>query len=104
MEYAGFDLVAARVDSGGARHEFTYDTELRLTSVVNPQGLVWSYRRDAAGRLVEESDFNGRTVYVCAGLALQIVPLRPRISRWPSPEKTTAGSVGATAVATSRAR
>jgi len=59
MEYAGFDLLAARVDLGGARHEFTYDTELRLTSVLNPQGLVWSYRRDAAGRLVEESDVNG---------------------------------------------
>ena len=31
------------------------------------------------------------------------VPLRPDISRWPSTENTTAGSVGAIAVATSKA-
>ena len=33
----------------------------------------------------------------------RMVPLRPAISRWPSTENTTAGSVGATAVATSSA-
>ncbi len=32
----------------------------------------------------------------------RMVSLRPSISRWPSTENTTAGSVGATAVATSR--
>ena len=34
----------------------------------------------------------------------RMVPLRPEISRWPRTENTTAGSVGATAVANSRAR
>jgi hypothetical protein len=34
----------------------------------------------------------------------RIVPLRPETSCWPSTENTTAGSVGATAVATSSAR
>ncbi|MEU8184247.1 RHS repeat-associated core domain-containing protein, partial [Micromonospora sp. NPDC049047] len=38
-----------------------YDTELRLTTVTNPQGLVWRYDYDPAGRLVAETDFNGRT-------------------------------------------
>jgi len=57
-----FDLPAARISPDGTRLAFAYDTELRLTSVTNPQGLVWSYEYDAAGQLVAETDFNGRTL------------------------------------------
>ncbi|MCO5967033.1 DUF6531 domain-containing protein [Actinoallomurus soli] len=58
--YTHFDLPAARTGPDGARLEFGYDTEARLISVTNAQGLVWRYDYDAAGRLVGETDFNGR--------------------------------------------
>lgn len=68
-EYGPFDQVTARVDPDGTRLEFTYDTELRLTSVRNQQGLVWTYRRDLAGRVVAETDYDGRTTtYLRDGL------------------------------------
>ncbi|MFC9631091.1 hypothetical protein ACFTY8_17755 [Streptomyces mirabilis] len=57
-----FDAPASRTDPDGARYEFAYDTELRLTSVTNPLGLTWSYRYDEAGRLAAETDFNDRTL------------------------------------------
>ncbi|MFE5171403.1 MULTISPECIES: putative T7SS-secreted protein [unclassified Streptomyces] len=59
-EYTHFDLLAARTGPDGARHEFRHDTELRLTAVINPQGLTWSYTYDAAGNLASETDFDGR--------------------------------------------
>ncbi|GAA0665902.1 hypothetical protein GCM10010193_16700 [Kitasatospora atroaurantiaca] len=62
FEYTYFDLVSARTDPGGARYEFTYNAELQLARVLNPQGLAWTYDFDAAGRLRTESDFNGRTL------------------------------------------
>ncbi|WP_245997839.1 RHS repeat domain-containing protein [Streptomyces armeniacus] len=31
---------------GGAEFAFSYDAELRLTKVTNPQGLHWSYEYD----------------------------------------------------------
>lgn len=61
-EYTAFDQPAARTGADGARLEFGYDSRLRLTSVTNPQGLVWRYAYDAAGRLVAETDFNGRRI------------------------------------------
>ncbi|MET7679152.1 DUF6531 domain-containing protein [Streptomyces sp. NPDC005423] len=57
-----FDVPAARTDPDGARYEFAYDTELRLTGVTNPQGRSWSYTYDEAGRLTAETDFNGRVL------------------------------------------
>ncbi|AGP59338.1 hypothetical protein M271_39785 [Streptomyces rapamycinicus NRRL 5491] len=54
-----FDLPATRTDPDIATYAFTYDTELRLTAVTNPQGRQWHYEYDAAGRLVAETDFNG---------------------------------------------
>ncbi|RVU23083.1 type IV secretion protein Rhs [Streptomyces antnestii] len=59
-EYTHFDLLSARTGPDGARHEFRHDTELRLTAVVNPQGLTWSYVYDPAGNLMSETDFDGR--------------------------------------------
>ncbi|MEU9858886.1 RHS repeat-associated core domain-containing protein [Streptomyces sp. NPDC047974] len=57
-----FDLPASSVVADGGTYSFRHDTELRLTAVVNAQGLEWHYRYDAAGRLVSETDFDGRTV------------------------------------------
>ncbi|MCD2194478.1 DUF6531 domain-containing protein [Actinomycetospora endophytica] len=60
FEHTHFDLVAARVDPDGSRHEQAWDSEMRLVGVTNPQGLRWSYEYDAAGRLVAETDFDDR--------------------------------------------
>ncbi|TQM01087.1 RHS repeat-associated protein [Actinoallomurus bryophytorum] len=61
-EYAAFDVPAVRIAPDGTRLEFAYDAELRLTAVTNPQELVWRYTYDAAGDLVQETDFNGRAI------------------------------------------
>ncbi|MGW7529788.1 DUF6531 domain-containing protein [Streptomyces sp. NPDC054783] len=57
-----FDVPATRTDPSGAYFEFAYDTERRLTRVLNPMGQAWAYVYDEAGRLVAETDFNGRTL------------------------------------------
>ena len=61
-EITGFDLLAARIAPDGARTTYGYDTELRLTTVTDPQGLVWRYDYDPAGRLVRETDYDGRGI------------------------------------------
>ncbi|OPC82261.1 hypothetical protein B4N89_16160 [Embleya scabrispora] len=61
-EISYFDLPSSRTEPDGARYEFSYDTELRLTGVVNPLGQRWSYEYDPGGRLVAEVDFDGREV------------------------------------------
>ncbi|MDG4861872.1 RHS repeat-associated core domain-containing protein, partial [Streptomyces sp. T-3] len=55
-----FGNPVAHTTAEGARYQLAYDTELRLTSVTGPTGLVWRYERDAAGRLTGEVDFDGR--------------------------------------------
>ncbi|MET8753940.1 putative T7SS-secreted protein [Streptomyces sp. NPDC004667] len=60
--YTDFDLLAARTGPDGVRHEFSHDSNLRLTRVTNPQGLTWDYSYDAASRLVAETDFDGRVL------------------------------------------
>ncbi|MFI6872125.1 DUF6531 domain-containing protein [Streptomyces sp. NPDC050400] len=62
FEYTHFGLLAARVRPGGARHTFAYDTEMRLLKVHNSASLTWSYDYDPAGRVVGETDFDGRTL------------------------------------------
>nr|WP_233628340.1 RHS repeat-associated core domain-containing protein [Saccharopolyspora sp. HNM0986] len=61
-EATHFELPSAEVRPDGTRLEFGYDTELRLVSVTNQRGLVWSYEYDAAGNLTAEHDFDGRTL------------------------------------------
>nr|WP_235882535.1 HNH/endonuclease VII fold putative polymorphic toxin [Streptomyces apricus] len=61
-EYTHFDLLAARTGPDGVRHVFGYDSSLRLTAVANPLGDTWNYTYDAAGNLVSETDFDGRTL------------------------------------------
>lgn len=46
---------------------------MRLTAVTNPLGDEWSYRYDAAGCLVAETDFDRRTLtYVCDSTGRQV--------------------------------
>ncbi|MFF4692187.1 DUF6531 domain-containing protein [Streptomyces sp. NPDC001307] len=59
--YGPFDLPLCRVSPDGAMHTFRYDTEQRLTHVGNTIGLTWAYTYDAAGHLISETDFDGRT-------------------------------------------
>ncbi|MET9699295.1 putative T7SS-secreted protein [Streptomyces sp. NPDC006529] len=73
FEYTHFDAVSARTDADGTRHEYTYDAELRLTGVRNPQGLTWEYVYDATGQLVAETDFDGRTLRYAHDAAGQLV-------------------------------
>ncbi|WP_051174011.1 DUF6531 domain-containing protein [Amycolatopsis orientalis] len=61
-KYGPFGLVLEETDAAGGRTLYGYDGELRLSSVTNPNGLVWRYVRDAAGRLVEEVDYDGRRI------------------------------------------
>jgi RHS repeat-associated protein len=72
-EYAHFDLPVADVGPDGARLVYAYDTELRLVSVTNEQGLVWRYTYDAASNLTSETDFNGRTLHYTYDAAGQLV-------------------------------
>ncbi|MFF1844030.1 putative T7SS-secreted protein [Streptomyces sp. NPDC058217] len=60
FEYTHFDLMAARTGPDGVRYEFEHDTDLRLTQVLNPQGLTWTYAYNEAGHLISETDFDGR--------------------------------------------
>ncbi|MGH3323761.1 MAG: putative T7SS-secreted protein, partial [Streptomyces sp.] len=84
FEYTHFDLLAAQTGPDGVRHEFTHDTELRLTQVTNPHGLSWSYAYDPAGRLLSETDFDDRTLtyeHDAAGqLASRTNPLGLRVT------------------------
>jgi RHS repeat-associated protein len=57
-EYGPFGRLTAVTGPDGSRTEFGYDHGLRLTAVTRA-GLTWRYDRDAAGRVVAETDFNG---------------------------------------------
>jgi RHS repeat-associated protein len=84
-ETTHFDLIAARIDRDGARTTFTYDTNLRLVAVTNPQGLVWQYTYDAAGNVVQEQDFNGRVMsyrYDSAGQLVERVNGAGEVTRY----------------------
>lgn len=62
FEYTHFDLMSARTGPDSVRYEFVHDHELRLTQVLNSQGMTWNYAYDAAGHLVSETDFDDRTL------------------------------------------
>lgn len=59
FEPGPFNRMKARVQPDGARFEFGYDTEFHLTTVTG-EGVSWAYEYDPAGRLISETDFNGR--------------------------------------------
>jgi RHS repeat-associated protein len=58
--FGPFSEPIEEIAADGSRIGYAYDTELRLVSVTNEQGLVWRFRYDEADNLVEETDFNGR--------------------------------------------
>lgn len=72
-EYSHFDLPTAEIGPDGDRLSYVYDTELRLVSVTNEQGLSWKYSYDPAGNLISETDFNGRTTRYGYDAAGQLV-------------------------------
>lgn len=72
-EYSHFDLPTAEIGPDGDRLSYVYDTELRLVSVTNEQGLSWRYTYDPAGNLISETDFNGRTTRYGYDAAGQLV-------------------------------
>ncbi|MGH3757396.1 DUF6531 domain-containing protein [Actinophytocola sp.] len=72
-EISHFDLPVAHTGPDGARLEFAYDTELRVTAVTDPRGLVWRYSYDSAGRVVREVDFDGRELTYRYDAAGQVV-------------------------------
>jgi len=72
-EIGPFDLPTAQIGPDGARLEFCYDTELRLTAVTNPQGLIWRYTYDPAGNLLSETDFNSRVLTYVHDAAGQLI-------------------------------
>lgn len=57
-----FGIVLTRRGGDSGLLAFEYDTELRLTAVVNALGQRWSYEFDAVGNVSAETDFCGRTV------------------------------------------
>ncbi|MFI7278003.1 putative adhesin [Streptomyces sp. NPDC049879] len=60
--YGPFDLPVSQTLPDGTRHDFERDTELRVRRVTAPGGLAWHQTYDALGRLVAQSDFDGRTL------------------------------------------
>jgi RHS repeat-associated protein len=61
FEIGAFGLLTRRVLPDGEDQRFVYDTEQNLLSVTM-NNATWQYRYDAAGRLVGETDFNGRSL------------------------------------------
>lgn len=73
FEVGSFDCLVAKVLADGTTLRFTYDTELRLTSVTNSTGRRWTYDYDPRGVLRGETDFNGRTIRYHHDAAGQLV-------------------------------
>jgi YD repeat-containing protein len=57
--YEHFHRVAWR-EEDGTRLRFEYDTEDRVTAVVNEAGERYTFELDPAGRVVKETGFDGR--------------------------------------------
>ncbi len=55
--YGAFDTLMEIRMNNGSRYRFQYDSELRLTHVINPYDEEYIYTYDAVGRLIKEKDF-----------------------------------------------
>jgi RHS repeat-associated protein len=76
FEIGHFDTVSARTTPDGARIAVAYDTELRPAAIIDARGLVWRYEYDAAGRVVRETDYDGRVLSYRYDAAGQLVERR----------------------------
>lgn len=59
--YGPFGLLEEVASPGGGRLRFAYDHRQRLARVENQLGRQWTFERDAAGRVVRETDFDELT-------------------------------------------
>jgi RHS repeat-associated protein len=76
FEIGHFDTTSARTTPDGARTALVYDTELRPVALVDARGFRWRYEYDAAGRVVRETDYDGRVLtyrYDAAGRLVERV-------------------------------
>ncbi|WP_394835364.1 DUF6531 domain-containing protein [Pendulispora rubella] len=60
LTYSGFHRVAAR-EEAGTRVTFAYDTEQRLTAIVNEAGERHEFELDVLGNVHKETGFDGST-------------------------------------------
>ncbi|WP_394834567.1 DUF6531 domain-containing protein [Pendulispora rubella] len=58
--YCGYHKLAWR-EEGGTRLEYRYSSEDTLVQVVNEAGELYTFERDACGRVAQEIRFDGRT-------------------------------------------
>ncbi|WP_329586290.1 DUF6531 domain-containing protein [Kitasatospora sp. NBC_01250] len=75
-----FGQLTRRILADGEEQLFSYDTELQLLSVATGDA-VWNYHYDAAGHLVSEHDFNGRTLKYCLDGADQLLSVTDATGR-----------------------
>lgn len=62
MEYAGMGVLTRLIDAGGRAWRFEYTSKERLERITNPRGEVHAFARDHAGRVLEETTFDGRVL------------------------------------------
>ncbi|WP_228011631.1 hypothetical protein, partial [Xenorhabdus griffiniae] len=60
--YGAFDLLTQVTRPDGTTLHFGYDRLTRLQSVTASTGETYRYERDAAGQIIRETDFTGRTL------------------------------------------
>ena len=61
--YGPYNVLEEITDPKGSKLRFQYDSKEQLTCVTNQMGLHWIFERDPIGRVVRETDFDGRTLH-----------------------------------------
>ncbi len=89
--YFGMGRVASRT-IGGTTVRLEYDTEQRLTAVVNEKGHAYRFERDPTGKVLAEVGFDGmRRLYQrdAAGRVTKV--FRPGVKKWSTFEHDATG-------------
>ncbi len=68
-DYGPFDVLTRRLAPDGGVVRLAYDDQCRLLAVTNQIGSTWSYERDLAGKVVVETDYDGRRTAFAYDLA-----------------------------------
>ncbi|XYH97339.1 DUF6531 domain-containing protein [Sorangium sp. So ce1128] len=63
MGYSGMGVLAWLKDAEAREWRFEYTSKERLRAIKNPRGEVYSFERDAAGRVRREKTFDGRELW-----------------------------------------